>query len=419
MPTGATTQQPDRRTQILDSTCRVIIRDGVDGIRSQSVAREAGVSPALPHYYYPTLEDLVVAAFGRTAQREAEREAGVAASDDPVEALGALLARPFDGAAAEVRERWILRTEFQRRALFDVPVAELERARAAADLARIAEAVAAAELAGAVPDRVNPAAMAMRLAALRDGLGGMLLLGLVDLPVARAHLAETVAACGDWPSTATAAAHRPRRGPHDRVAEAAHDSRSQILDAAIALIAEAGIAGVHFPVVAERAGVSSSLPRYYFPTIRGLIAAALDRNAELTLARVERRAEAVADPLERLRDAYAYEVALDADLVRPNWVLWSELQRQSILHADRRSQAVDRLRGWMAYDAELIGALQEDGRVARDLDLTAATMRLVATLNGAGMLWILGVIDPASYADALNHAIDDELALAAPVGRGR
>jgi len=411
MPPAATTPQPDRRTQILDSTCRVIVRDGVDGIRSQSVAREAGVSPALPHYYYPTLDDLVVAAFGRTAEREAEREAGVVASADPVEALGALLAGPFDGAAAEVRERWILRTEFQRRALFDAAVADLECGRAAADLARIAEAVAGAELAGAVPDRVNPAAMAMRLAALRDGLGGMLLLGLVDLPAARAHLARTVAACADWPSTAAAASHRPRRGPHDLVADAASDSRSQILDAAISLIAEAGIAGVHFPVVAERAGVSSSLPRYYFPTIRGLIAAALDRNAELTLARVERRAAAVADPLERLRDAYAYEVALDADLVRPNWVLWSELQRQSILHADRRDQAVDRLRGWMAYDAELIGALQADGRVARGLDVAAATTRLVATLNGAGMLWMLGVIDPVSYADVLNHAIDDELGL--------
>jgi len=82
-----------------------------------------------------------------------------------------------------------------------------------------------------------------------------------------------------------------------------------------------------------------------------------------------------------------------------------------ILHADRRDQAVDRLRGWMAYDAELIGALQADGRVARGLDVAAATTRLVATLNGAGMLWMLGVIDPVSYADVLNHAIDDELGL--------
>ncbi|MFM9123661.1 MAG: TetR family transcriptional regulator [Actinomycetota bacterium] len=412
MAAAGTAQQSDRRAQILDGVCRVIVRDGVDGVRSQSVAREARVSPALPHYYWPTLDDLVVAAFGRTAEREAEREAERTAPADAVAALGALLAGPLEGPAAEVRERWILRTEFQRRALFDRAVAALERERAAADLARVAEAVAAAELAGAVPEHAAPAALAMRLVALRDGLGGMVLLGLLDQGAAQAHLAVTVAGCGAWPSTAAAAAHRPRRGPHDRAAAGASDTRTQILDAAVGLIAAAGVAGVHFPAVAERAGVSTSLPRYYFPTIRALVAGAFDRNAELTLARVEGRAAAAADPLERLRDAYAYEVALDAELVRPTWVLWSELQRLATLHAERRDQAVDRLRGWMAYDGALVGELQSAGRVARGLDVPAATERLVATLNGAGMLWMLGVIDPAAFADLLNHAIDDELGLA-------
>ena len=416
MPSAPPATGPDRRTQILDSTCRVIVRDGVDGVRSQSVAREAGVSPALPHYYYPTLDDLVVAAFGRTAALEAEREAAAAVPVDRVAALGALLAGPLAGPAAEVRERWILRTEFQRRALFDPAVAVLERDRAAADLGRAAEAVAAAELAGAVPEHVNPAAMAMRLVALRDGLGAMLLLGIVDAESARAHLAATISACAAWPSTAAAAAHRPRRGP-DTAPGAAPDTRTQILDATVALIAEAGVAGVHFPTVADRAEVSASLPRYYFPTIRALVAAAFDRNAELTRAAVERRAAGADDPLERLRDAYAYEVALDADLVRPTWVLWSELQRQAVLHAARRGQAMERLRGWMEYDAVLVGELQAKGLVAGDLDVAAAITRLVATLNGAGMLWMLGVIDPSAYADLLNHAIDDELGLARPPRR--
>lgn len=416
MPSAPPVTGPDRRTQILDSTCRVIVRDGVDGIRSQSVAREAGVSPALPHYYYPTLDDLVVAAFGRTAALEAEREAATAVPADPVAALGALLAGPLAGHATQVRERWILRTEFQRRALFDPEVAVLERDRAAADLGRVTEAVAAAELAGAVPEHVNPASMAMRLVALRDGLGAMLLLGIVDAASARTHLAATIGACAAWPSTAAAAAHRPRRGP-DTAPGAAPDTRTQILDAAVALIAEAGVAGVHFPAVAERAEVSASLPRYYFPTIRALVAAAFDRNAELTRAAVERRAAGADEPLERLRDAYAYEVALDADLVRPTWVLWSELQRQAVLHEERRGQAIDRLRGWMEYDAALVGELQAAGRVAGDLDVATAITRLVATLNGAGVLWMLGVIDPSAYADLLNHAIDDELGLARPPGR--
>ena len=81
------------------------------------------------------------------------------------------------------------------------------------------------------------------------------------------------------------------------------------------------------------------------------------------------------------------------------------------------AQAMERLRGWMEYDAVLVGELQAKGLVAGDLDVAAAITRLVATLNGAGMLWMLGVIDPSAYADLLNHAIDDELGLARPPRR--
>lgn len=413
-----TTPRTDRRTEILESTCRVIVRDGVDGIRSQRVAREAGVSPALPHYYYPTLEDLVRAAFALVEEREDARVAALRPTGDAVADLEALLVLPLEGSVAAVRERWVLRTEFQRRALFDPSVGALERARVAAEAQRLCELVAAAQAAGAVPARVDPVAMAVRLQALQGGLGAMTLIGLVDPVGARRQLARALAARGAWMATADVAAHRPRRGPDEAPAAEPGDTRAAILDATVDLIAEAGVAGVHFPEVAARAGVSASLPRYYFPTIAGLVAAAFDRNTERTRQRVERRVAAVSDPLDRLRDAYAYEVALDPALVRPNWVLWSELVRMGTLDPDRRGQVAERLRGWMAYDAELIGELQEAGRVARDLDVAGATERLVATLNGAGMLWMLGAIAPEAFADLLNHAIDDELGLGASPGRG-
>ncbi len=418
MANTPTATRADRRTEILESACRVIVRDGVDGIRSQRVAEEAGVSAALPHYYFPTLEDLVRAAFAFFEECEAGRTAALRPTGDPVADLEALLALPLEGTAAAVRERWVLRTEFQRRALFDASVGALERARVEARTRMVAELVAAAQAAGAVPERVDPVVMALRLKALLNGLGAMTLIGLVDPSEARRHLAAAIAARAGWMSTRDVAGHRPRRGPDEALPADPEDTRAAILDAAVELIAEAGVAGVHFPEVAERAGVSASLPRYYFPTIAQLVAAAFDRNTERTRQRVERRADAVADPLDRLRDAYAYEVALDPALVRPNWVLWSELVRMGVLDPGRRGQVVERLRGWMAYDAELIGELQDAGRVTRDLDVAGATERLVATLNGAGMLWMLGAIAPDAFADLLNHAIDDELGLGAAAGRG-
>jgi len=53
----------DRRSQILECTCSVIARDGAEGLRMAAVAREAGVSSALLHYYFATREDLIRLAF--------------------------------------------------------------------------------------------------------------------------------------------------------------------------------------------------------------------------------------------------------------------------------------------------------------------------------------------------------------------
>ncbi len=44
----------DRETGILEAACRVIAREGADGLRMGAVAREAGVSSALIHYYFAT-----------------------------------------------------------------------------------------------------------------------------------------------------------------------------------------------------------------------------------------------------------------------------------------------------------------------------------------------------------------------------
>ena len=44
---------PDRKHTILDAACRVIAQAGAARLRVADVAREAGVSTALVHYYFP------------------------------------------------------------------------------------------------------------------------------------------------------------------------------------------------------------------------------------------------------------------------------------------------------------------------------------------------------------------------------
>ena len=53
----------DRTADILEAACRVIAREGADGLRMGQVAREAGVSSALIHYYFATRADLLLRAF--------------------------------------------------------------------------------------------------------------------------------------------------------------------------------------------------------------------------------------------------------------------------------------------------------------------------------------------------------------------
>src|SRR5436853_543670 len=78
----------DRKTEILEATCRVIAREGADGLRMGTVAREAGVSSALLHYYFDTRADLLMQAFEH-ADVKADEAAEQAIADIPT-ALGRL-----------------------------------------------------------------------------------------------------------------------------------------------------------------------------------------------------------------------------------------------------------------------------------------------------------------------------------------
>ena len=54
---------PDRKHTILDAACSVIAQAGAARLRVADVAREAGVSTALVHYYFPSRADVIEQAF--------------------------------------------------------------------------------------------------------------------------------------------------------------------------------------------------------------------------------------------------------------------------------------------------------------------------------------------------------------------
>jgi AcrR family transcriptional regulator len=96
-PRRTGTESSKTRFLLLDVTERLILDEGYAAVTSRRVAAEAGVTPPLVHYYFPTLDDLFLAVFRRRAEEQLERQARLLASDRPLHALWA-----FDNDPAAV-----------------------------------------------------------------------------------------------------------------------------------------------------------------------------------------------------------------------------------------------------------------------------------------------------------------------------
>ncbi len=169
----------DRKTEILEATCRVIAREGADGLRMGTVAREAGVSSALLHYYFDTRADLLMQAFEHAdvkADEAAEQEiAGIPTAIGRLQRLLLIYA----GADAVFRDDWVLWVEMWRSSIFDERLAESVRRSSATWLEQIGDLIERARDEGSVGPAVNVPDATQRLAAVVDGLGLQILTGTI------------------------------------------------------------------------------------------------------------------------------------------------------------------------------------------------------------------------------------------------
>ncbi len=181
-----------RVVSILEAACRVAVQEGAHGLRMASVAREAGVSKALVHYYFSTRQELLRSAFAWSDERwqaalaqeialaatgAAQVERAVLASLEP--------AKPFGDQRALWNEVWSsLRFDDELR-----PVVE---ASYRAWLERLTGLIERGRGDGSIPAATDATGAAWRLAAAADGLDSMLYLGLVDRRRARKLMAAAI-----------------------------------------------------------------------------------------------------------------------------------------------------------------------------------------------------------------------------------
>ena len=78
----------ETRQALLDSVERLMINKGYAGVTYRSVASQAGVTPGLVQYYFPTLDDLFVAAIRRRSEQNLARlQESLDRDDDPLRVL--------------------------------------------------------------------------------------------------------------------------------------------------------------------------------------------------------------------------------------------------------------------------------------------------------------------------------------------
>jgi AcrR family transcriptional regulator len=81
------TESSKTRRLILDIVERLMLEEGYAAVGIRRVAREAGVTPPLIHYYFRTLDDLFLAVLRRNREREQAAQTAALSSDQPLQAL--------------------------------------------------------------------------------------------------------------------------------------------------------------------------------------------------------------------------------------------------------------------------------------------------------------------------------------------
>jgi AcrR family transcriptional regulator len=175
----------EREEAILGAACRVIAQSGAAGLRMSEVAREAGVSSALLHYYFATRRELLARAFAfADARVDAHVLTLVGSEGSARDRLETLLAS-YLSAEAVVTEDWVVWSELWRSARFDATLRELLHEADGEWVGQVAALLRDGIADGSIERSIEVDDTAIRLISLVDGLGTRVLAGVLERDEAR------------------------------------------------------------------------------------------------------------------------------------------------------------------------------------------------------------------------------------------
>jgi AcrR family transcriptional regulator len=208
-------------------------------------------------------------------------------------------------------------------------------------------------------------------------------------------------------ASSTTRAPRAARGAGYKKSE---ESRRQVLDAAIAMLAERGLAATSIQDIADAAGLSKGAVHYHFESKDELLQRVLDRCCESIEARVRSAFAQEGSPMDRVRRAISEMWAVRRDGI-------AEMRVLTELHTMARQNEPIRL----AFAVALRKAREQivetglkhliDMGLRPRVSLSVAPRLILATLDGLSLQHSIDPIPPEEEGELLRALEATALAL--------
>jgi AcrR family transcriptional regulator len=193
--------------------------------------------------------------------------------------------------------------------------------------------------------------------------------------------------------------------PAQRPGRRAGRSRTDVLAAAGAVIAERGVESTRFTDVSAASGVPVSTLQYYFGNREDMIIAVFrhvvaDETARLRAALAD---SADAGPWQQLISLLRVGVVDEGQAPR-TWRLWVELWRAALRDDELRLDALDISRQWRDLLVAVIERGQASGTFRAAADPLLVAHQTISLMDGAGIP--VALADPAFDTPAFDLVID-------------
>lgn len=195
---GAGAAHEQRRGEVIDAVLAVVAARGMPAVSQARVAAAAGISPGRVQHYFPTMADLLGAAFDRvnaaSSARIIDKVGGDLHTTPPRRVLSVVLTEliPHD---EPTRAHLQFRQSFTALALHhDAIAARLREQYHRLHHHDLAELIRREQATGAIATDVDPVQAAIGLAALAEGLAYYVLIDAVDAGAARDQILDAIAA---------------------------------------------------------------------------------------------------------------------------------------------------------------------------------------------------------------------------------